>query len=78
MFHGVADVFSLGLWEVVSTPGEMIFSGTDMKIEVRYDKDDKVKSVKNLDNGKDVQQTKADSDSKTTSVSTRETPESSP
>jgi hypothetical protein len=78
LFHGVSDVFSLGLWEVISTPGEMIFSGTDMKIEVRYDKDDKVKSVKNLDSGKDVQGVKVDSDSKTATAPTRETPESSP
>jgi hypothetical protein len=56
----------------------MIFSGTDMKIEVRYDKDDKVKSVKNLDSGKDVQGVKVDSDSKTATAPTRETPESSP
>jgi hypothetical protein len=56
VFHGVSDFFTLGLWEVVSTPGEMIFSGTDMKIEVTYDKDDKVKSVTNLETGKSVEQ----------------------
>ena len=56
LFHGTADVFSLGLWEVVSTPGELIFSGTDMKVEVVYDEKDRVKSVRNI--GKDDDQKK--------------------
>ncbi|HEY6201230.1 MAG TPA: hypothetical protein VI231_21685 [Candidatus Binatia bacterium] len=56
VFHGVSDFFTLGLWEVVSTPGEMIFSGTEMKLEVTYDKDDKVKTVTNLETGKSVEQ----------------------
>ena len=56
LLHGTADVFSLGLWEVLSTPGEAIFSGTDMKVEVAYDEKDQVKSVRNL--GKDSDQKK--------------------
>jgi hypothetical protein len=48
LFHGVADVFTLGLWEVIATPGEAIFSGTDMKLEIAYDNKDQVKSVKKL------------------------------
>lgn len=56
LFHGTADVFSLGLWEVVSTPGEAIFSGTDVKVEVAYDEKDQVKSVRNI--GKDDDQKK--------------------
>lgn len=56
VFHGVSDFFTLGLWEVVATPGEMIFSGTEMKLEVTYDKDDKVKTVTNLETGKSVQE----------------------
>lgn len=59
VFHGVSDFFTLGLWEVVSTPGEMIFSGTEMKLEVTYDKDDKVKTVTNLETGKSIEQTEA-------------------
>ena len=35
--HGTADVFSLGLWEVFSTPTEAYFSGSDMKLEVAYE-----------------------------------------
>jgi len=42
---GVADVFTLGLWEVVGTPAEAIFSAKDMAIKVTYDKDEKVKDV---------------------------------
>ena len=49
LFHGVADVFSLGLWEVVGTPTEMIADGKEMKIEVMYDKDDHVEQVNILE-----------------------------
>jgi hypothetical protein len=69
VFHGVSDFFTLGLWEVVSTPGEMIFSGTEMKIEVTYDKDDKVKSVTNLETGKSVEQAETKSAPKLVEVS---------
>ena len=48
LFHGTADVFTLGLWEVFSTPGEAIFSGTEMKVEVAYDEKDLVKSAKGI------------------------------
>lgn len=48
LFHGVSDVFTLGLWEVISTPVEGAFSGTEMKFEVIYDKNDQVKAAKNL------------------------------
>jgi hypothetical protein len=48
VFHGTADVFSLGLWEVISTPTEAYFSGSDMKVEVTYDGKDLVKSTKDL------------------------------
>ena len=43
--HGVADVFSLGLWEVIGTPAEAVFSGKEMSIKVTYDKDNKIKDV---------------------------------
>ena len=44
-FHGVADVFTLGLWEVVGTPTEAIFDGSQMAYEVRYDEYDRVDQV---------------------------------
>ncbi len=45
IFHGVADVFTLGLWEVVGTPVEAVASGTDVKVAVCYDSCDKVESI---------------------------------
>lgn len=48
MFHGAADVFTLGLWEVVGTPTEMVFDGAEMAYEVSYDMNNRVESVTNL------------------------------
>lgn len=45
LVHGVADIFTLGLWEVVGTPTEAIFSGKDVAVRVTYDGDNKVKDV---------------------------------
>ena len=54
-FHGVADVFTLGLWEVIGTPIEATATGTDMKVEVFYDENDLVK----LANFLEVEKTEA-------------------
>lgn len=43
--HGVADVFTLGLWEVIGTPTEAIFSGSTVGYEACYDKEDRVQTV---------------------------------
>lgn len=45
VFHGAADVLTLGLWEVVATPTEGIFSGDEMAFQVRYDSDARVDEV---------------------------------
>jgi hypothetical protein len=45
LLHGVADVATFFLWEVVGTPGEAIFSGDEMAYDVTYDKDDVVDQV---------------------------------
>ncbi len=45
VFHGAADVFTLGLWEVIGTPTEATFDGSEMAYEVRYDAEDKVDQV---------------------------------
>lgn len=45
LFHGAADVFTLGLWEVIGTPTEGAFDGTEMAYEVRYDENSKVDQV---------------------------------
>lgn len=43
VFHGAADVFTLGLWEVVGTPTEAVFDGKDMSVQVDYDSKDLVR-----------------------------------
>lgn len=45
IFHGTADFFTLGLWEVIGTPTEGAFDGNEMAYEVSYDEDDKIDSV---------------------------------
>jgi hypothetical protein len=52
VFHGTADFFTLGLWEVISTPTEAYFSGDEMKLEVVYGPDDMVKTSRVLSGGK--------------------------
>ena len=46
LFHGVADVFTLGIWEAVGTPIELIADGKEATLEVYYDKDNRVKTIK--------------------------------
>lgn len=48
LFHGAADIFTLGLWEVVGTPTEAVFDGSKMALEVAYDENDRVAKVVNL------------------------------
>jgi hypothetical protein len=43
--HGAADVFTLGLWEVVGTPTEAIFNGKRVVYEVTYDAMDRIEKV---------------------------------
>ena len=45
LFHGVADVFTLGLWEVLGTPIEASADGTEMAYEVIYNEDKRVEQV---------------------------------
>ncbi len=52
VFHGVADLFTLCLWEVIGTPMEMVANGRDMKAEVIYDSRDRVAGVIYLDGRK--------------------------
>jgi len=47
-FHAAADVFTFGLWEVIGTPAEAIFSGSKMRVEVAYDDQQRVKAWRNL------------------------------
>ena len=45
VFHGAADFFTLGLWEIVGTPTEGVFNGDEMAYEVTYDQDNRIDSV---------------------------------
>ena len=45
VFHGAADVLTLGLWEVIGTPTEGVFDGDTMAYEVRYDKNDRIDQI---------------------------------
>lgn len=45
VFHGAADVFTLGLWEVVGTTTEGVFSGDEMAFEVSYDENARIDQV---------------------------------
>ncbi len=48
VFHLVADVFTLGLWEIVGTPMESYFDGRRVTATVVYDVNDNVESWKLL------------------------------
>lgn len=56
VMHGIADVFTLGLWEIVGTPTEAVFSGDFMVYEVCYDSSERVKSVVLLNPPKEASQ----------------------
>lgn len=45
VFHGVADFMTLGLWEVIGTPTEGVFSGDEVAYEVSYDENNRIDSV---------------------------------
>ena len=56
--HGVADVMTLGLWEVVGTPVEGIANGEINQVEVWYNNQNRVSKVIPL-KGSDVAKKKA-------------------
>lgn len=45
LFHGAADVFTVGMWEAVATPTEAVFDGSEMLVQVIYDENNKVSKV---------------------------------
>lgn len=48
MFHGLADVATLGLWELIGTPIESGFDGNNVAYQITYDQNDNVKTVVQL------------------------------
>jgi len=45
VIHVAADVFTLGLWEIVGIPAESIANGTDVQVEVHYKADQTVDHI---------------------------------
>jgi hypothetical protein len=43
--HGAADLFTIGCWEVIGTPTELAFDGTQLRIQVTYTDADVVDSA---------------------------------
>lgn len=50
--HGVMDVLTIGLWEVIGTPIEGVADGQEMTVEIQYGEDNKVSEVKVFEDGK--------------------------
>lgn len=48
LFHGTADLFTIGLWEAVGTPVEGAFDGKRISVRVTFDPEGKVKETKTL------------------------------
>ncbi|MCP4346593.1 MAG: hypothetical protein GY795_13840 [Desulfobacterales bacterium] len=48
LFHGVADVLTLGIWEAVGTPVEGIADGKEVRVQVIYGRNDLVREIKPL------------------------------
>lgn len=48
VFHGAADLFTLGLWEIVGTPIEGNYNGKKMTMRIIYDEHDNVKSAETI------------------------------
>lgn len=45
LFHGAADVYTYGFWELLGTPVEKAANGKNIKVTVVYDKTDVVKKA---------------------------------
>ncbi len=43
MFHIVADVFTIFLWEFIGMPAEIIFDGNSVTVDATYDEDQRLK-----------------------------------
>jgi outer membrane protein assembly factor BamE (lipoprotein component of BamABCDE complex) len=48
LFHGTADLFTAGIWEVVGTPVEGAFDGKKISVRVLFDQSERVKESKTL------------------------------
>lgn len=48
IWHGAADVASLGLWEIIGTPIESTFDGKKVSVSVIFDNNNQVKEARVL------------------------------
>lgn len=48
VLHGLADVATLGLWEIIGTPTEAAFAGKQAAFEITYDANDRVQNIVRL------------------------------
>lgn len=48
LFHGAADVFTIGLWEVIGTPLEGAFDGKKISVRIVFDANGRVKEATTL------------------------------
>lgn len=47
--HLAVDVVTIFLWEIVAWPAEKLAAGPNTKVEVTYDKDENVKTIRVLE-----------------------------
>jgi len=52
LFHGVADLLTLGIWEIAGTPIELMESGTDTSLRITYDQSLRIQEVEIHQKGK--------------------------
>jgi hypothetical protein len=52
LFHGVADLLTLGIWEIAGTPIELMESATDTSLRIIYDQSLRIQEVKIHQKGK--------------------------
>lgn len=45
LLHATADVLTIGMWEALGTPIELIADGDEVQVDVRYDQDKRVSSI---------------------------------
>ena len=45
LFHGTADLMTLGIWEIVGSPTEAALDGKKMAYEIIYDDNDRIEKV---------------------------------
>lgn len=48
VWHGAADIATLGLWEIIGTPTESAFNGKKTSYEMIFDADDRLESYRLL------------------------------